>query len=121
VQPLADRVGLPVTELPGLHEAVGFAEPTAWVRGTFAPIGEAIGGAWAAGRGAEVLFSLAARHPGGRVVASSHGDIIPATLSFLAAAYACPLPAIVGRGGWYRLRLEHGTLSMTSHRPAPTA
>jgi hypothetical protein len=56
------------------------------------------------------------------VVASSHGDVIPPLLSFLAAACGRPLPRLVGGGGWYRLRFTGGTLTATGHLvPGSTA
>ncbi|WP_405773790.1 histidine phosphatase family protein [Streptomyces sp. NBC_00859] len=121
VEALARRDGVEVTPVEGLREAFGFAEPRAWVAGPFAPVGGAIGGAWAAGRAAGVIMDLAAGHRGGHVVLCSHGDIIPATLSFLAAAYALPLPGLVPRGGWYRLRVRSGRPVISSHRPHTTA
>jgi broad specificity phosphatase PhoE len=118
VVPLAESAGVPVVEVGRLREAVGFAEPEAWIQGTFASIGPSLGGAWAAGRGMAALADIAARHQGGHAVACSHGDLIPAVLVHLAAAYECELPEIVGRGSWFRLRLDRGKLSMAGLRPS---
>ncbi|MDO0925049.1 histidine phosphatase family protein [Streptomyces sp. TG1A-8] len=121
VAPLAAVNGTPVLEEQRLREARGFAEPAAWTRGVFEPIGPSLGGAWAAGRVTGALVEIAARHRGGHVVACSHGDAIPAVLVHMAAAHGCELPEVVGRGGWYRLRVERGGLSMTGMRPTHTA
>jgi 8-oxo-dGTP diphosphatase len=117
VTPLAAAAGVPITVDERLREADGFAEPGAWVEGVFAPIGQALGGAWVAGRGLAVLDEIVARHPGGHAVLCSHGDLIPVVLAHLAAARGCPLPRIVERGGWFRLRFESGRLTMTGIHP----
>jgi 8-oxo-dGTP diphosphatase len=115
VAPLAEAAGVPVVPMEGLREAHGFVEPAEWVSGPFAPIGPSIGGAWTAGRAAGVLFPLAARHAGQHVVLCSHGDTLPALLAYLAAAHHVPLPPLVPRGGWHRLHVRGGELSITSH------
>ncbi|GAB2942307.1 hypothetical protein GCM10027075_48830 [Streptomyces heilongjiangensis] len=121
VAPLAAVAGVPVVIDERLREARGFAEPAAWTEGVFAPVGPSLGGAWAAGRVMGALVEIAAGHDGGHAVACSHGDAIPATLAYLSAAHDCPLPSIVGRGGWYRLRVERGRLTMTGMRPSGPA
>jgi broad specificity phosphatase PhoE len=115
VAPVAAAAGLDVGRCAELHETREFQDPPEWVSGLLAPIGPPVGGAWAAGRAVRALAGFAAEHPGGRVVASSHGDVIPVLLSFLAAAFAQPLPRLGGRGGWYRLRLADGALTVTGH------
>ncbi|WP_405058909.1 histidine phosphatase family protein [Kribbella sp. NBC_01505] len=118
VEPLAEIVGAPITLDDRLREASGFAEPAVWTEGIFAPIGQALGGAWVAGRGIAVVDELVSRHSGGHAVLCSHGDLIPAVLVHLAAAFGCPLPQVVDRGGWYRLQFGTGELSMTGIHPA---
>ncbi|PZG17646.1 histidine phosphatase family protein [Nonomuraea aridisoli] len=118
VEPLARATGLPIECLETLAESDGFREPAEWVTGVYAPVAGAIGGAWSAGRMAHALTSMARRHPGGRVVASSHGDVIPALLAMLCGCTGTPLPAVVDRGGRYTVRLDHGTTTVTSHHPA---
>jgi 8-oxo-dGTP diphosphatase len=115
VQPLSAAAGLPVGELSELYEAVGFREPAAWVDGVYAPMGEAVAGAWIAGRALGGLARLSRRYPGGRVVACSHGDVIPVLLSLLAGAYGTPVPAVVGRGGWYTLEFAREGLAVTAN------
>ncbi|MFI7616211.1 histidine phosphatase family protein [Nonomuraea terrae] len=117
VEPLARATGLPVECLETLAEADGFREPAEWVGGVYAPVAGAIGGAWSAGRMAYALTSMARRHPGGRVVASSHGDVIPALLAMLSGYAGTPLPDVVERGGRYTLRFDGGTVTLTSHQP----
>ncbi|MEU6275052.1 histidine phosphatase family protein [Streptomyces populi] len=121
VAPLAASRGVQVVTDDRLREARGFARPEAWIQGVFEPIGPSLGGAWAAGRALGALVEIAGRHQGGHVVACSHGDTIPAVLAYLAAAYDCGLPRIVGRGSWFRLRLEDGRLSMAGLRPTDLA
>lgn len=117
VEPLASAAGASITIDDRLREAYGFTEPGEWVDGVFAPIGQALGGAWAAGRGLAVLEEIVARHQGGHAVLCSHSDLIPAVLVHLASAQGCPLPRIVGRGGWFRLRFDAGRLSMSGIHP----
>jgi broad specificity phosphatase PhoE len=117
VTPLAAAAGVPITVDERLREAAGFAEPGTWVDGVFAPIGQALGGAWVAGRGLAALEEIVARHQGGHAVLCSHGDLIPVVLVHLASAHGCPLPRIVDRGGWFRLRFDSGQLTMTGIHP----
>jgi len=56
----------------------------------------------------------AREHPRQRIVACSHGDVIPALLSTLCAAYDSALPPIVGRGGWHTLRFDDRYLVCSS-------
>lgn len=117
VQPLADALGLPITEVPELLETRGFAEPKEWTEGDYRPIGQALGGAWAAGkawRAMDAMDAMARKHSGRRVVACSHGDVIPVLLAMLCARYDTALPAWPGRGGWYTLRLDGDYLVCSS-------
>jgi 8-oxo-dGTP diphosphatase len=117
VTPLATAAGVPITSDERLREADGFTEPAAWTEGIFAPISQALGGAWTAARGLAALNEIAARHPGGHAILCSHGDLIPVVLAHLASAWTCPLPTIVDRGGWFRLHFNCGHLSMTGIHP----
>ncbi|MBM2614577.1 histidine phosphatase family protein [Actinoplanes sp. LDG1-06] len=113
VEPLAARAGLELIELPELREASGFDQPAEWVNGVFAPMGEAIAGAWIAGQawGALARVVEAAR----TTVACSHGDVIPLLLAALTGAYRVPVPPLVERGGWYTLRFAGSALTVTAH------
>ncbi len=115
IWPLARAAGHPVTTLPGLRDTQQFAAPRQWTLGTFQPIGQAIGGSWAAGSALRALTVMARRHEGGRAVAASHGDIIPAFLAMLCASCAVPVPVPgwPGRGGWYTLRFGAESVAIT--------
>jgi 8-oxo-dGTP diphosphatase len=63
------------------------------------------------------LRGMLDRHPGGRVVASSHGDVIPVLLATVCGAYEVAVPEPVERGGWYRLRFGAGTVTVAALRP----
>lgn len=117
VQPLADALGQPIHEVPELLETRGFAGPREWTEGQFQPIAPSLGGAWAAGKALNALMAIVREHPGKRVAACSHGDVIPALLAMLCAAYDAALPPIVGRGGWHTLLFEGGYL-VCSSQPA---
>ena len=114
VQPLADVLTQPVREVPELLETRGFTGPREWTEGPFQPIAASLGGAWAAGKALNALMAIARAHPGKRVVACSHGDVIPALLAMLCAAYDAALPPIAGRGGWHTLLFEGGYLVCSS-------
>jgi 8-oxo-dGTP diphosphatase len=119
VGPLAAAVGLPVIDLVELYEAGDFGEPAAGVDEIPDLMVRALGGAWAAGRMLRAVALLMDAHPGGRVVAASHGDTIPVLLAALASASGMSRPRHVGRGGWYTLRFAAGDLAITSHDPVP--
>ncbi len=114
IQPLASAVGLTITTLADLRDTDEFAEPREWTQGTFQPIGQAVGGGWAAGSALRALAVIASRHPRGRAAAASHGDVIPAFLAMLCAAGGVRVPGWPGRGGWYTLRFGDGSVSITA-------
>lgn len=115
VEPLAAAAGLPVRDLAGLYEAGDFSEPAASMQPLSEVMVRAVGGAWAAGRMLRVVTEMMDAHPGGRVVAASHGDVIPVLLTTLSGAFAVACPPWVGRGGWYTLRFAPGELVITPH------
>ena len=119
VGPLAASVGLPVNDLPELYEAGDFGEPAAGIDEIPDLMVRALGGAWAAGRMLRAVEIMTGAHPGGRVVAASHGDVIPVLLAALASAAGMPRPRHVGRGGWYTLQFAVGDLAITAHDPVP--
>jgi broad specificity phosphatase PhoE len=88
IEPLAHKLGVEPHVEPSLAETRLFAS---------LPIG------------AEnpLLTRLQAAHPdGGRIVACSHGDTIPAFLASLDVEPESSLPAVLkGFGGWYRVRI----------------
>ena len=117
VQPLANATGLPVVELAELIDTVQFSDPREWTQGHYRHIAEAVGGGWAAGHGLRALATMRRRHPRGRVVAASHGDIIPAFLAMICAAHETPLPKVAARGGWYTVRLDQESCVITQNGP----
>jgi broad specificity phosphatase PhoE len=116
--PLASAAGLPVHDLAELYEAVDIAEQAAGTQGLPQIIALATGGAWAAGRMLRAVWVMMEAHPGGRVIAASHGDVIPILLATLSAAFAAADPPWVGRGGWYTLRFAPGELDISAHLAA---
>jgi 8-oxo-dGTP diphosphatase len=117
VGPLAAAARLPVRDLSELYEAGDFGEPAAGTEGMPAVMVPAIGGGWAAGRMLRAVRVMAAAHPGGRVVAASHGDVIPVMLAALSSFHDAPRPRHVGRGGWYSLQFGPEDLAVTAHDP----
>jgi broad specificity phosphatase PhoE len=116
VQPLARATGLPIEQLPELRDTQDFGEPRTWKHGPLAPIADPVAGAWAAGRGLRALLTIAERHPGSRVVAASHGDLIPILLAMLCASYEVAAPEVgPDRGGWWTLRFGDATVGLTAH------
>lgn len=120
VAPLASAARLPVHDLAELYEAGDFGEPAARTQVLPEIMARAVGGAWAAGRMLRAVSVIMEAHPGGRVIAASHGDVIPVLLSTLSGAFAVALPPWVGRGGWYTLQFAPGELAITPH-PAAAA
>jgi 8-oxo-dGTP diphosphatase len=119
VEPLAASVGLPVDDLAELYEADDFREPAAGGDEIPELIVHALGGAWAAGRMLRAVAIMMDAHPGGRVVAASHGDVVPVLLAALASASGLPRLRHVGRGGWYTLEFATGDVAVAAHGPVP--
>jgi broad specificity phosphatase PhoE len=118
LEPVAHRLGLPIETMAALRETDGFMPPAAWAD-VFAPVAASIGGATAAGRGLAALRDIAATHPEGRVIACSHGDLIPALVACLAALHAIEVPPPGRRGGWHRVLLERDATTIDTALPAP--
>ena len=105
IEPLAERLGLRVGVLVELGEDVAWRVPRGWEAGA---IHEAPFAAGVAMRGIEKLRTL---HPEGRIVACSHGHVIPALVSYVAALHGLDRVApLERRGQWYRLRLAGGSI-----------
>jgi 8-oxo-dGTP diphosphatase len=90
-------------------------QPSAWTSGVFAPMAPVLGGASMAGKALAAIARMGGAHPAGRVVACSHGDVIPALLAFVVCLYDHPVPAHVDRGGWFEVRFQTGTVSVTAY------
>jgi 8-oxo-dGTP diphosphatase len=101
VEPLAQRLGIDVIVEPLLAETRRLALVPA---GAVSPL----------------LEKLREAHSGGgRVVACSHADTIPAFLASLDVEAPFFLPAVLeGFGGWYRVAVSGDRLSVTEF-PAP--
>lgn len=119
VGPLAAAAGLPVRDLAELYESGDFGEPAAGTEGVPDFIAAALGGAWAAGRMMRAVAMMMDEHPGGRVVAASHGDVIPVLLAALSSAFGLHRPRYVGRGGWYTVQFAPGGVTIIPHDPVP--
>lgn len=75
VETLADQAGLEVVTDERIAESAGVPVTDggdAWVSA-----------AWLAGRALSLIDEVLARHPGGRVVVCTHGDVVPALLALL--------------------------------------
>ncbi len=111
VEPLAQLAGLPIDEDDALGEAVTV------------PVSDGGDGwitpAWLGARGMALLDRLVAQHPGRRVVACSHGDIIPATLAALVGRDDVPLSDVrCKKGGWFTLQFDAGRcVGAVAHLP----
>lgn len=115
VQPLADRLGLPIQNLPELHETHGFAPPPGWDAPFWSAIHAPLGGAYAAGRALAAMRRIARSRPDGRAVACAHGDIIPVFIACLTGIHALPPVApLTQRGGWYTIALDDD-VRVTAH------
>jgi 8-oxo-dGTP diphosphatase len=104
-----------VHNLAELYEAGDFGEPAARTQDLPEIMARAVGGAWAAGRMLRAVSVMMEAHRRGRVIAASHGDVIPVLLSTLSGASAITCPPWVGRGGWYTLQFTPGELAIIPH------
>lgn len=116
--PLAERTGLSLTVVPELSETGGFPPPAGWDDPFWEDMRKQLGGAFAAGRGQAALRRIQMTIDAGRVVACSHGDLIPVLLAAVAAANGLRLPpAPAQRGDWHTLRFEDGKVAIDAHEP----
>lgn len=97
LEPLADALGVHVDETEALGEVVNLGVHDggdAWVTA-----------AWLGGRAAGFFDELIEAHAGRRVVACSHGDVIPATVALLVGRDALDLTDVrCAKGGRWTLR-----------------
>jgi 8-oxo-dGTP diphosphatase len=103
LEPLAQRLGLPVAVVDGIGDDETWHPPEGWKRDehgiTVAP--------YAAGRAMAALWDIQLEREECRAVACSHGHVIPALVSFLIAAHGLEdVPEFERRGQWYRLQLD---------------
>ena len=100
LEPLAGRFGLGIEVLAGLGGDEAWRAPEGWDANAEIP-------AHAAGRAFAALTLARREHPAGRLVACSHGEIIPALAAYLIAAHdLASIDRLTRRVQWYRLRLE---------------
>jgi len=95
LSPLADMLGIEIEELPELAES-----------------DESEGFASMAERGIGAIYAIRSMFDEGRVVACSHGDIIPAIIEVLAEASGLEAPAMERRGQWYTIRFDDEVTSI---------
>lgn len=112
LEPLGEAVGLPVTDEEDLGEAANVPvtdRGEAWVTA-----------AWLGGRAARFLDRAAAAHAGGRVIACSHGDVIPAVLAVLTGRDALDLRDVhLAKGAWCTLEFNGGRCVGATLHPPP--
>ena len=91
LEPIAEATGLEIVTIAALaEERPGEAHGAMTVRGEAA------------------LREIALRHPEGRVVACSHGDLIPVVGQQIARLLAIDLPLLAHRGQRYRITFGEG-------------
>jgi 8-oxo-dGTP diphosphatase len=113
VAPLAEAIGLEIRDADGLAEADAIAvldRGDAWVAS-----------AWLAGRAIAFLDRAVAAHDGGRIVACSHGDVIPAVMAAIAGRDGLEMSDVGCRkGGRFTLAFEGGRcVDVRRHEPPP--
>jgi broad specificity phosphatase PhoE len=102
--PFVDKLGLEIEITDGLGDNETWRVPDGWDH-------EHNQGAnvspYAAGMAMAALWDIQLAYPEGRVVASSHGHVIPALVSFLIAAHGLEgVPGEFRRGQWYRVHMD---------------
>jgi len=112
LQPLADSLGARIQPEDALAEA------------TTLPVldgGDAwVASAWLGGRAMALLNRIVATHPGGRVVACSHGDIIPAVMAVLAGRDDLGIPDVrLAKGARFTLQFADGRCVRAVPSPPP--
>ena len=92
LEPLAEKLGLPIVVLPGFKDTQGYKAPAGWDNPD-RPGAAPLGGAQSAGSAFAALKEIEAQVPAGRAVLCSYGDIVPALLAFLSGASGVDMPA----------------------------
>ena len=118
LHPLADALTTTIGTLTDLRETGGFAPPTCWA-GHMLPSYDPVDGPYAEGRLVRALKEVSAAIPEGRVVLCTHGDIVPAYLSYMTGAHGLNLPPPPAqRGYWYTLEIEpDGSMAAKLNEP----
>ncbi len=74
--------------------------------------------AWLGGRGVALLNRITAQHPGRRVVACSHGDVIPAVVALLVGRDGLDATDVRCRkGGRFTLEFDHAVCVAATYHP----
>jgi broad specificity phosphatase PhoE len=112
LQPLSDSLGTPVQHDDALAEA------------TTLPVmdgGDAwVASAWLGGRAIAFLNRVVQAHPRGRVVACSHGDVIPALMALLAGRDELALADVrLAKGARFTLTFVDGRCVKAVPAPPP--
>ena len=102
LSPLSDLAGVEIDELSELSES-DMGED-------FAAMAE---------RGISAIYAMREMIEEGRVVACSHGDIIPAIIEVLAEAGGLEAPVLERRGQWYTITFEDEVTSIDRNEIEP--
>lgn len=106
LEPLAERFGLTVAVLVELGEQHAWRNPEGWEQGSHEM-------AFAAGKTFDGIGKLRTLYPEGRIVACSHGHVIPAFVAYLIGVHGLSaVPQVTRRGQWYRLRFVDGLVDL---------
>lgn len=113
LDPLVDGLGVQVVEAEQLGEVVNLPVHDggdAWVTS-----------AWLGGRGVALLDRIVAEHPGRRVVACSHGDVIPAVVALLVGRDGLDTTDVRCRkGGCFTLDFEGARCTAATYHEPPS-
>jgi broad specificity phosphatase PhoE len=111
MEPLADLTGLPIRIDDALGEvtALPLLDDEAWS----AP-------AWLAGRALALVDRILAEHPEERVVACTHGDVVPALVALLVGRDEVVTDHVrLRKGARFSLAFKGGRCATVAHVPAP--
>lgn len=112
IEPLADALDQPIIDADRLGEVVSLPVHDggdAWVTS-----------AWLGGRAVSFLNEIVGRHAGHRVVACSHGDVIPAAMAALIGRDALELSDVrCKKGARFTLTFDGGRCLDAVYHPPP--
>lgn len=118
LEPLSQRLDLPVEVLPGFRDTLGYRAPAGW-ENPERPGPDPLGGAYSAGSAFGALQAVLTRDSLRRAVLCSYGDIVPVFLAFLAGACGVEVPPRSNaRGFLYLVELRDSRAKLSS-RPPP--
>ncbi|HUG83952.1 MAG TPA: histidine phosphatase family protein [Euzebya sp.] len=112
LDPLADQIGLQVVDIEELGEVISLPVHDggdAWVTS-----------AWLGGRAVAFINRVLAQHAGRRVVACSHGDVIPAVVALLVGRDGLDTADVRCRkGGRFTLEFDDERCVTATYSPPP--